>query len=202
MLIYFSRGMEKYPRGRRGGFAKALGRATGARVRIPPSPPRILNIPNGYSGSFFCFVSAYQIRDQREQKKYYNLNCQKCTPKPLGKSSEDYRKISGYYVCRVQDKLDRCTGSKDPEHLPRNVISQIDQKQNEDIYRGRDNPDPEKSFRIIAHIHESKYDEGRMIDNCRDALDHQTRFVCFRIFFFHLFCLPGSNVISTRLSHI
>ena len=32
--------MEKYPRGRRGGFAKALGRATGAGVRIPPSPPK------------------------------------------------------------------------------------------------------------------------------------------------------------------
>ena len=39
-LCYYSfAGREKYPRGRRGGFAKALGRATGAGVRIPPSPP-------------------------------------------------------------------------------------------------------------------------------------------------------------------
>ena len=34
-------GTEKYPRGRRGGFAKALGRATGAGVRLPPSPPKL-----------------------------------------------------------------------------------------------------------------------------------------------------------------
>ena len=40
-LCYYSfAGREKYPRGRRGGFAKALGRATGAGVRIPPSPPK------------------------------------------------------------------------------------------------------------------------------------------------------------------
>ena len=39
VIILFA-GMEKYPRGRRGGFAKALGRATGAGVRIPPSPPK------------------------------------------------------------------------------------------------------------------------------------------------------------------
>ena len=38
--ILFARQTEKYPRGRRGGFAKALGRATGAGVRIPPSPPK------------------------------------------------------------------------------------------------------------------------------------------------------------------
>ena len=36
---------EKYPRGRRGGFAKALGWATGARVRIPPSPPLLARTP-------------------------------------------------------------------------------------------------------------------------------------------------------------
>ena len=41
-LCYYSfAGREKYPRGRRGGFAKALGRATGAGVRIPPSPPKM-----------------------------------------------------------------------------------------------------------------------------------------------------------------
>ena len=39
VIILFA-GREKYPRGRRGGFAKALGRATGAGVRIPPSPPK------------------------------------------------------------------------------------------------------------------------------------------------------------------
>jgi hypothetical protein len=31
--------MESYPRGRRGRFAKPLGWATAARVRIPHSPP-------------------------------------------------------------------------------------------------------------------------------------------------------------------
>ena len=31
--------MEKYSRGRRGAPAKGVGRATGARVQIPPSPP-------------------------------------------------------------------------------------------------------------------------------------------------------------------
>ena len=36
-------GKEKYPRGRRGGFAKALGGATRARVRLPPSPPNFIN---------------------------------------------------------------------------------------------------------------------------------------------------------------
>ena len=32
--------MEKYSRGRRGAPAKGVGRETGARVQIPPSPPR------------------------------------------------------------------------------------------------------------------------------------------------------------------
>ena len=33
--------MEKYSRGRRGAPAKGVGRETGARVQIPPSPPEI-----------------------------------------------------------------------------------------------------------------------------------------------------------------
>ena len=33
-------GLEKYSRGRRGAPAKGVGRETGARVQIPPSPPR------------------------------------------------------------------------------------------------------------------------------------------------------------------
>ena len=33
--------LEKYSRGRRGAPAKGVGRATGARVQIPPSPPKI-----------------------------------------------------------------------------------------------------------------------------------------------------------------
>ncbi len=45
--------MEKYPRGRRGGFAKALGCASGARVRIPPSPPQKHHISDA-----FCFYTA------------------------------------------------------------------------------------------------------------------------------------------------
>ena len=32
--------MEKYPSGRRGSPAKGVGRETGARVQIPPSPPK------------------------------------------------------------------------------------------------------------------------------------------------------------------
>ena len=34
--------MEKYSRGRRGAPAKGVGRVTGARVQIPPFPPKIL----------------------------------------------------------------------------------------------------------------------------------------------------------------
>ena len=34
-------GMKKYSRGRRGAPAKGIGRETGARVQIPPSPPII-----------------------------------------------------------------------------------------------------------------------------------------------------------------
>ena len=35
---------EKYSRGRRGAPAKGVGRATGARVQIPPSPPSDANL--------------------------------------------------------------------------------------------------------------------------------------------------------------
>ena len=35
---------EKYPSGRRGGFAKALGGLNRARVRLPPSPPKNRNL--------------------------------------------------------------------------------------------------------------------------------------------------------------
>ena len=35
---------EKYSRGRRGAPAKGIGRETGARVQIPPSPPLNLKI--------------------------------------------------------------------------------------------------------------------------------------------------------------
>lgn len=38
-LREYSSDSENYPRGRRGGFAKALGGATRARVRLPHSPP-------------------------------------------------------------------------------------------------------------------------------------------------------------------
>ena len=40
-LRHISKIMEKYPRGRRGSPAKGVGRVTGARVQIPPSPPII-----------------------------------------------------------------------------------------------------------------------------------------------------------------
>ena len=41
--------LEKYPRGRRGSPAKGVGRETGARVQIPPSPPRIRAHPIGWA---------------------------------------------------------------------------------------------------------------------------------------------------------
>ncbi len=44
--------MEKYSRGRRGAPAKGVGRATGARVQISPSPPYKKNIP---FGMFFLY---------------------------------------------------------------------------------------------------------------------------------------------------
>ena len=37
------RSLEKYSRGRRGAPAKGIGRVTGARVQIPPSPFEVLN---------------------------------------------------------------------------------------------------------------------------------------------------------------
>ena len=43
---------EKYSRGRRGAPAKGVGRATGARVQISPSPPYKKNIP---FGMFFLY---------------------------------------------------------------------------------------------------------------------------------------------------
>ena len=48
--------MEKYSRGRRGAPAKGVGRETGARVQIPPSPPRLSpenRIIKRFSGFFF-----------------------------------------------------------------------------------------------------------------------------------------------------
>ena len=55
-LCYYSfAGREKYPRGRRGGFAKALGRATGAGVRIPPSPPSSIKPCRHYVCRAFLF---------------------------------------------------------------------------------------------------------------------------------------------------
>ena len=37
------RSLEKYSRGRRGAPAKGIGRVTGARVQIPPSPLAVLS---------------------------------------------------------------------------------------------------------------------------------------------------------------
>ena len=46
--------MEKYSRGRRGSPAKGVGRETGARVQIPPSPPE-KNCLHLYRCEFFCY---------------------------------------------------------------------------------------------------------------------------------------------------
>ena len=48
--------LEKYSRGRRGAPAKGVGRETGARVQIPPSPPEQ---PLGFS-SGCCFLQKNQ----------------------------------------------------------------------------------------------------------------------------------------------
>lgn len=45
--------MGRYSRGRRGGPAKAVGRETGARVRIPLFPPSILLTYQMPFGAFF-----------------------------------------------------------------------------------------------------------------------------------------------------
>ena len=53
--------MEKYSRGRRGAPAKGIGRVTGARVQIPPSPLYFLKI----NCLFFCWnvLTMKKIRD-------------------------------------------------------------------------------------------------------------------------------------------
>lgn len=70
-----------YPRGRRGGFAKALGGATRARVRLPPSPPIFINgvvEPNKIRG--------LRVEERQKTGAYHKLttNCdriEKETPK-------------------------------------------------------------------------------------------------------------------------
>ena len=57
--------MEMYPRGRRGGFAKALGGATCAEVRILSSPPYEINALGRDSGGiliYFIITSTYFSR--------------------------------------------------------------------------------------------------------------------------------------------
>ena len=46
---------EKYSRGRRGAPAKGVGRATGARVQISPSPPRKTRLNSQGSDEFSFF---------------------------------------------------------------------------------------------------------------------------------------------------
>ena len=49
--------LEKYSRGRRGAPAKGVGRATGARVQISPSPPQAPNLNfKGSNGVLFYVV--------------------------------------------------------------------------------------------------------------------------------------------------
>ena len=60
--------MEKYPRGRRGGFAKALGGVTRAGVRLPPSPPHEMTIgirtPRDWTTMVFFLKRAKLRRSQ------------------------------------------------------------------------------------------------------------------------------------------
>ena len=54
-----SQGTEMYSRGRRGAPAKGVGRVTGARVQISPSPPTKRNLPQ--SGRFLFVRSDVEI---------------------------------------------------------------------------------------------------------------------------------------------
>ena len=50
--------METYSRGWRGAPAKGVGRETGARVQIPPSPPKCINRINAWISSVYTvFIS-------------------------------------------------------------------------------------------------------------------------------------------------
>ena len=86
--------MEKYSSGRRGSPAKGVGRATGARVQIPPSPPineeqcvRIyLKCPKcGHEFSFVNYIMwvlktpfhLYSFKDKADCRKTICPNCGK-----------------------------------------------------------------------------------------------------------------------------
>ena len=59
--------MEKYSSGRRGAPAKGVGRATGARVQIPPSPP----FGTAFAHAVLLFLSKrYFCYYNTEFKKY------------------------------------------------------------------------------------------------------------------------------------
>ena len=51
--------MEKYSRGRRGAPAKGVGRETGARVQIPPSPPTVNGLKPMVLGYFFISSNTF-----------------------------------------------------------------------------------------------------------------------------------------------
>ena len=59
--IPFPPPVEKYSSGRRGAPAKGVGRETGARVRISPSPPDLF--------------SMYQVQNQRPQTLSFRMLC-------------------------------------------------------------------------------------------------------------------------------
>ena len=74
VIILFA-GREKYPRGRRGGFAKALGRATGAGVRIPPSPPKqIKKSRKDVFRDFFIFVKPNLLQKIRQDMQLTGIH--------------------------------------------------------------------------------------------------------------------------------
>ena len=68
--------MEKYSRGRRGSPAKGVGRVTGARVQIPPSPPSDNN-PNTYVRVVLFFVKNSLKHETKEKSAplIYFFNC-------------------------------------------------------------------------------------------------------------------------------
>ena len=111
-LCYYSfAGREKYPRGRRGGFAKALGRATGAGVRIPPSPPkRVKKSRKPYFRDFFIFTKP-------DLKQKCNKSC-KGTPF----YSEIRSHICTPILCRLFLVMN---ASRLPSLLPSGIINDL-----------------------------------------------------------------------------
>ncbi len=67
--------MGRYSRGRRGGPAKAVGRATGARVQIPLFPPKVnYTHPTYFDGCVFFMWEYFGICFKYDKLKIWGMN--------------------------------------------------------------------------------------------------------------------------------